>query len=53
MKNGNIKIAIVDAATEVIQTQGKTPRSEWWEEECREIKKKKKQSKKKMVATEH
>jgi len=53
MNNGNIKIAIVDAAREVIQTQGKTPRNEWWDEECREIIQEKKQSKEKMVATEN
>ena len=27
-----IKTAIVDAAREVIQTQGKSPRNEWWDE---------------------
>jgi hypothetical protein len=32
-----IKMAIVDAAREVIQTQGKSPRNEWWEEECKKI----------------
>jgi hypothetical protein len=32
-----IKIAIVDAAREVIQTQGKSRRNEWWEEECKKI----------------
>ena len=32
-----IKIAIVDAAREVIQTQGKSPRNEWRDEECRKI----------------
>jgi len=32
-----IKTAIVDAAREVIQTQGKSPRNEWWDEECRKI----------------
>jgi len=54
MKNGNIKIAIVDAAREVIQTQGKTPRNEWWDENAgKSFKKKKKQSKKKMVASEN
>jgi len=37
-----IKTAIVDAATEVIQTQGKSPRNEWWDEECRKIIQKKK-----------
>jgi hypothetical protein len=37
-----IKTAIVDAARDVIQTQGKSPRNEWWDEEC---KKKMKQGK--------
>ena len=32
-----IKTAIVDAAKKVIQKQGKSPRNEWWDEECREI----------------
>ena len=32
-----IKTALVDATREVIQTQGKSPRNEWWEEECRKI----------------
>jgi len=32
-----IKVAIVDAAREVIKTQGKSPRSEWWDKECRKI----------------
>jgi hypothetical protein len=32
-----IKAAIVDAARDLIQTQGKSPRNEWWDEECKEI----------------
>ena len=32
-----IKTAIVDAAREVIQNQGKSPRNEGWDEECRNI----------------
>jgi len=32
-----IKTAIVDAARAVIQTQSKTPRNEWWDEECKKI----------------
>jgi hypothetical protein len=32
-----IKIAIVDAARDLIQTQGKSPRNEWWDEECKKI----------------
>ena len=35
-----IKIAIVDSAREVIQTLGKSPRNEWWDEERRKIIKK-------------
>ena len=31
-----IKEAITEAATEVIQTQNRTPRNEWWDEECRQ-----------------
>ena len=42
-----IKTAIVDAATEVIQTQGKSPRNEWWDEECRKIIQKKNEARKK------
>jgi len=32
-----IKKAIVDATREVIKTHGKSPRNEWWDEECRKI----------------
>jgi hypothetical protein len=32
-----IKTAIVDAARDVIQTQSKPPRNEWWDEECKKI----------------
>ena len=32
-----IKITVVDAKIEVIQTQRKSPRNEWWDEECRKI----------------
>jgi hypothetical protein len=38
----HIKTAIVDAAKEVIQTQGKSPRNELWVEECRKVIQKKK-----------
>jgi hypothetical protein len=31
------KTAIVDAARDVIQIQGKPPRNEWWDEECKKI----------------
>jgi hypothetical protein len=36
-----IKEAITDAANEVIQIQNRTPRNEWWGEECRQHIKKK------------
>jgi hypothetical protein len=36
-----LKIAITEAANETIQTQNKTPRSKWWDEECRQIIKRK------------
>jgi hypothetical protein len=32
-----IKTAIVDAIRDVIQTQSKPPRNEWWDEECKKI----------------
>jgi hypothetical protein len=32
-----IETAIADAARNVIQTQGKLPRSEWWDDECKKI----------------
>jgi len=39
-----MKETIKDAISEVIQTQSRTPKIEWWYEECRQhIKKKKKQ----------
>ena len=31
-----MKEAITDAASEVIQTQSRTPRNEWWDEESRQ-----------------
>ena len=31
-----IKEAITEAATEITQTQNRTPRNEWWDEECRQ-----------------
>jgi hypothetical protein len=36
-----IKEAITDAANKVIQIQSRTPRNEWWDEECRKHIKKK------------
>ena len=36
-----IKEAITDAANEVIQTQTRIPRNEWWDEESRQYIKKK------------
>ena len=44
-----IKTAIVDAAREVIQTQGKSPRNEWWDEECRKIIQKKNEARKNLL----
>ena len=35
------KKTISEAANEVIQTQGRTTRDEWWDEECRQHIKKK------------
>jgi uncharacterized membrane protein YfhO len=32
-----IKTAVVDAARDVIQTQSKPSRNEWWDEECKKI----------------
>ena len=31
---GQIKVSITEAANEVIQTQSKKQRSEWWDEDC-------------------
>jgi hypothetical protein len=36
-----IKEAITDKANKVIQIQSRTPRNEWWDEECRQYIKKK------------
>jgi len=44
-----IKIATVDAAREVIQTQGKSPRNEWWDEERRKIIQEKNEGRKKWL----
>ena len=44
-----IKTSIVDAAKEVIQTQGKSPRNEWWDEECRKIIQEKNEARKKWL----
>ena len=43
---GQIKTAIVDAARDVIQTQGTSPRNEWWDEECKKIIQEKNEAKK-------
>jgi hypothetical protein len=32
-----IKAATVDAARDIVQTQSKPPRNEWWDEECKKI----------------
>jgi hypothetical protein len=42
-----IKTAIVDAARDVIQTQSKCPRNEWWDEECKKIIQEKNEARKK------
>jgi hypothetical protein len=42
-----IKTSIVDAARDVIQTQGKPPRKEWWDVECKKITKEKNEARKK------
>lgn len=39
----------MDAANEVIQTQGRTPRNEWWDEECRQHIKKKNEARSKWL----
>ena len=39
------KTAIVDAARDVIQIQGKPPRNEWWDKKCKKLFKKKKKTK--------
>ena len=44
-----IKEAITDAANEVIQIQSRTPRNEWWDEECREHIKKKNEARSKWL----
>jgi len=47
-----IETATVDAAGDVIQTQNKPPRNEWWDEECKKIIQEKKE-KEKMATTEN
>jgi hypothetical protein len=32
-----IRTPIVDASKDITQTQSKTPRNEWWDEECKKI----------------
>ena len=44
------KTAIVDATRDIIQTQSKPPRNEWWDEECKKIIQDKDDATKKMVA---
>jgi hypothetical protein len=42
-----IKEAVMEAANEVIQTQSRTSRNEWWDKKCRQcIKRKNKSSNK-------
>jgi endonuclease/exonuclease/phosphatase (EEP) superfamily protein YafD len=43
-----IKTTVADAARHVIQTQGKSPRNEWWDEECKEIIQEKNEARKKL-----
>ena len=42
-----IKEAITEAANEVIQTQSRTPRNEWWDKECRQYIKRKNEARSK------
>ena len=44
-----IKEAVTDEANEVIQTQTRTPRNEWWDEECRQYIKKKNEARSKWL----
>jgi DNA primase len=44
-----IKEATREAIIEVIQTQNRTPRNEWWDEECRQCIKRKKQNEMQMA----
>jgi hypothetical protein len=44
-----LKKAIMDAANEVIQTQSRIPRNEWWEKECRQQIKKKNEARSKWL----
>jgi hypothetical protein len=44
-----IKTLIVGAARDVIQAQGKPPRNEWWDEECKKIIQEKREERKKWL----
>ena len=44
-----MKEAITDAANKVIQTHSRTPRNEWWDEECRQNIKKKNETRSKWL----
>jgi len=44
-----MKEAITDAASEVIQTQSRPPRNEWWDEECRQHIKRKNEARSKWL----
>jgi hypothetical protein len=44
-----MKNIITEAANEIIQTQSKPPRNEWWDEECREYIKKKNEARSKWL----
>ena len=44
-----MKEAITDAANEVLQTQSRPPRNEWWDEECKQHIKKKNEARSKWL----
>ena len=48
---GKYKNSDVEAPKERIQLQGKSPKNEWWDEECRQVIKKKQQSQNEMSST--
>jgi hypothetical protein len=37
VKCEGLKVVITEAANEIIQTQSRTPRNEWWDEDCTQI----------------
>jgi hypothetical protein len=44
-----LKIAITEAANETTQTQNRSQRNEWWDEECRQIIKRKNEARSKWL----